>query len=498
MGLQYTFASSYGSGDRGCDSDGNQRCDRRAGNCNQSGGQSGDNFSWERCTGGAKPFDQGGWLYRREISLGIHGSSGSKHRCFSVCSPYLGYEAGAKQSPCTDSNQRRFIGYAWKGKGGWHGNNDNVRANKFANADTALQCQFDVNADKLKTWSNKSYITKAGAKDDNGRFMNQYDQMLWGIRIKDGLEQQTGFCNTGNADTVVHQNGKTCQELAADNFSSLPTNDSRWAVWDTLTDATCSKTGNLTKKVKPNSDETCLDRDTTKTLAKQWCSDGDNIVQDSQSVCTKDKLGEDNYNTIAKSYCTSNPDKEFCKCYNVVNYETICANLGQSAGCPAAKEVYDKYVEFKIPDPNVYLPCGKACTGNVYKPSGYNAGCDGTINACIQSVEAGEAHDEINLVCDIDSGAEGELTGGSSGGSGGSGSSDSSDGSGSVSTSAVEELKKTIAEDKKKEDEESKKTKKKLLIGGGGGGIISSISFLMLIVLIVIVMSKKGGGRRRR
>ena len=495
MGLQYTFASSYGSGDGNCDRDGNQRCDRCAGNCNQSGGQSGDNFSWERCTGGAKPFDQGGWLYRREISLGQHGDDGCKHRCFSVCSPYLGYEAGAKQSPCTDSNQRRFIGYAWKGKGGWDGHHNDVRANKFANADTALQCQFDVNAAKLKNWSNKNYITKPGAKDEHGRFMSQYDQMLWGIRIKHNLKQSTGFCHTGNADAVVHQNGKTCQELAADNFSSLPTNDSRWAVWDTLTDATCSKTGNLTKKVKPNSDETCLDRDTTKALAKQWCSDGDNIVQDSQSVCTKDKLGEDNYNTIAKSYCTSNPDKEFCKCYNVVNYETVCANGGTSKGCPAAKEAYDKYVQYEIPDPLVWLPCGDACKGaNVYQPPGYKDGCDGTINACIQKIEVGAAHDEINAVCSIDSGAEGELKSGGSGGSGGSTSTP-------LSTTQTSDLENTVAEmkkEKEEEKEEAKKTKKKLIIGGGGGGIISSISSFMLIVIIVMVMSKQGGGRRRR
>jgi len=494
MGLQYTFASSYGSGDRGCDRDGNQRCDRCAGNCNQSGGQSGDNFSWETCTGGAKPFDQGGWLYRREISLGIHGDDGCKHRCFSVCSPYLGYEAGAKQSPCTDSQKRKFLGYKWKGGGGWHGDNDNVRVSKFNDSNTALQCLFDVNATKLKTWSNKSYITKAGAKDDNGRFMNQYDQMLWGIRIKDGLEQQTGFCSAGNADAVVHQNGKTCQELAADNFSSLPTSDSRWAVWDTLTDATCSKTANLSKKVKPNSDETCLDRDTTKSLAKQWCSDGDNIVQDSQSVCTKQNLGEDNYNTIAKDYCVANPDKEFCKCYNVVNYETVCANRPTSVGCAKAKEVYDKYVGFNIPDPNVYLPCGDACTGsNVYQPPGHDDGCSGTINACVMSIEIGESNDEVNAACNIDSTSG--ITDGESGGLSGS---SGSGGSGNVSTSAVEELKKTIAEDKKKEEEEAKKTNKKLLIGGGGGGIVSSISCLILLVIIAMVMSKKGGGGRRR
>ena len=260
-----------------------------------------------------------------------------------------------------------------------------------------------------------------------------------------------------------------------------------------------SRVCNTIKNDHPNfktgtGDEKCWDLVNTQEFMKDYCYKDNRMADD--SLCSETSLG-DSYVILAEEYCKQNPDKEFCKCYNVVNYETVCANRGTSKGCPAAKEVYDKYVEFKIPDPNVYLPCGKACTGNVYKPSGYNAGCDGTINACVMSIEIGEANDEVNAACNIDSGAEGELTSGGSGGSGSSGSSDSSDGSGSVSTSAVEELKKTIAEDKKKEEEEAKKTKKKLLIGGGGGGIISSISCLMLIVLIVIVMSKKGGGRRR-
>ena len=320
-------------------------------------------------------------------------------------------------------------------------------------------------------------------------------------------ENENAFCNKKeNADVVPDGKEHTCQQIVTDLFWDKGSEE-MIQYWDNLTDETCSKPENIrvvTKKDKVTLDgtETCLDRDTRRELAMEWCTMGDNMIEDSTWLCTKETLGEVNYKKAAEEYCVSNPDKEFCKCYNVVNYETVCANRGTSKGCAEATEVYDKYVQYEIPDPNVWLPCGKFCKGeSVYRPTGYIDGCDGTINACIQNIEVGAAHDEINAVCSIDSSAEGELTSGGSGGSGGSDSSDGSDGSdgsGSVSTSAVEELKKTIAEDKKKEEEEAKKTKKKLVVGGGAGGVVSSISCLMLIVIIVIVMSKKGGGRRRR
>ena len=270
------------------------------------------------------------------------------------------------------------------------------------------------------------------------------------------------------------------------------TSDPRQPMYDYLRGETCKVSTNLNKIVTKDQ-KTCKDWDTSKALAKEWCQKDNNIVDDTLNVCTTEHLGADMYNTLAEAYCKQNPDKDFCKCYNVVNYETVCANRPTSAGCPAAKEAYDKYVKYEIPDPNVWLPCGDACKGvNNYQPPGHDDGCGGTIAACIQKIEVGAAHDEINAACNID--ASSGLTTGGSGDSGDA--SDSSD-SGSVSTSAVEELKKTIAEDKKKEEEESKKTQKKLLIGGGAGGILSSISFLMLIVLIIMTMSKKGGGRRR-
>ena len=281
--------------------------------------------------------------------------------------------------------------------------------------------------------------------------------------------------------------------------------DSRQPMYDGMRKDFCGLPANLNAIVTHDL-KTCKDWDTSQALAKEWCQQDNaatgegNIVDDTLNLCTSAHLGTDMYNTLAEEYCKTHPDAEFCKCYNVVQYKTVCANRGTSKGCAEAKTKLDS-IEEKLGVENATdaLPCGTACAGaNVYKPDGFMSGCDITYNACIQKIDVGATESEINAVCNIDSGAEGQLTdggsgdSGDSGGSGGSGGSSGSSGSGgsSGSTSAVEELKKTIEEDKKK-------TKRNLMIGGGAGGIISSISCLMLIVLIVMTLSKKGGGRRR-
>ena len=278
-----------------------------------------------------------------------------------------------------------------------------------------------------------------------------------------------------------------------DFASKLPgyDHDGYTTLWTHTKDDYCGDFEHYTDTVRGA--ETCKSLDEYSTLVKEYCGTGDNIT--TTSCSDTEVVGSVIFNELAEKYCKKNPDKEFCKCYNVVNYETVCANpsTSTSVGCAKAKEVYDKYVKYEIPDPNVWLPCGEFCRGvNNYQPPGYDVGCGGTIAACIQNIEVGAAHDEINAACEINTGGANELTSGSSGGSGGSG------GSGSVSTSAVEELKKTIAEKEEKEEEEAKKTKKKLLIGGGGGGIVSSISCLMFLVIVVVLLSKKGGGGGRR
>ena len=305
-----------------------------------------------------------------------------------------------------------------------------------------------------------------------------------------------------HAKTANKPSQALCQwKIDENNMASLAASNETHVkgVYNTIINRVC----NAIKNDKPNfktgraNNETCWDLVNTQDFMKDYCFK-ENRMSDNP-LCSKSSLG-DSYDILATEYCAdpANSDKEFCKCYNVVNYETVCANRPTSVGCAKAKEVYDKYVGFNIPDPNVYLPCGDACSGvNVYQPPGHDDGCNGTINACVMSIEIGEANDEVNAACNIDSTSG--ITDGESGGSSGSDGSGESGGSGSVSTSAVEELKKTIAEDKKKEEEEAKKTKKNLLIGGGGGGIVSSISCLILLVIIVMVMSKKkGGGRRRR
>jgi len=348
-------------------------------------------------------------------------------------------------------------------------------------------------------WATYPDIKKTG----DGRYSaNDSDQWLSG---KDHKGQPCpggdGFWKGFRKVSCVYKGADQIKALSQAVKNADANKDPRVSMYDKIAKKFCSKAENL-NTIVTHDNKTCKDWDTSKALAKEWCQRDDNIVDDTLNLCTTDHLGADMYNTLAEEYCKQNPDKDFCKCYNVVNYETICANRPTSAGCPAAKEAYDKYVKYEIPDPNVWLPCGDACKGvNNYQPPGHDDGCGGTIAACIQNIEVGAAHDEINAACNIDA-SSGLTTGGSGDASDSSDSSDVSDagdasGSDSVSTSTVEELKKTIAEDKKKEEEESKKTQKKLLIGGGTGGIISSISFLMLIVLIIMTMSKQGGGRRR-
>ena len=328
---------------------------------------------------------------------------------------------------------------------------------------------------------------------------NDSDQWLSGQDHKDkpcpgGDAYWKGFQKV----SCVYKGADKIKELSRAVKDKDSIKDPRVTMYDNIAKKFCSKPENL-NKIVTHDNKTCQQYDTSKALAKEWCEKNDNIVDDTLNLCTSAHLGTDIYNTLAEEYCVSNPDKEFCKCYNVVNYKTVCANRPTSTGCAVAKTKLDS-IEEKLGVENATdsLPCGSVCAGaNVYKPDGFKSGCDITYNACIQAIDVGQSNAEINAVCNIDSTSG--ITDGESGGSDGS---DGSDGSStvptSVSTSAVEELKKTIAEDKKKEEEEDKKTIKKLLIGGGGGGIVSSISCIILIVIIVMVMSKKKGGGRRR
>jgi len=65
---------------------------------------------------------------------------------------------------------------------------------------------------QLKTWSGDSKMTTAGAKDNNGKFKNLYDQIVFGVETRYG--NSTGFCaDAKNLSTVVHKDGRTCYQM---------------------------------------------------------------------------------------------------------------------------------------------------------------------------------------------------------------------------------------------------------------------------------------------
>jgi len=301
-----------------------------------------------------------------------------------------------------------------------------------------------------------------------------------------------------HAKTTDKPSQALCQwKITEDNMASLAASNETHVkgVYSKIISRVCD----AIKNDKPNfktgkaNNETCWDLVSTQDSMKDYCFK-ENRMSDNP-LCSKSSLG-DSYDILATEYCAdpANSNNEFCKCYNVVNYETVCANKPSSAGCAVAKtKLFSIEEKLGVKNATDALPCGTVCSGNVYKPDGFKSGCAITYNACIMSIDIGEANDEVNAACNIDSTSG--LTDGGSGGSGGSSSVP-------LSTTQTSDLEKTVAEMKKQkedEEEEAKKTKKKLLIGGGGGGIVSSISCLILLVIIVMVMSKKkGGGRRRR
>ena len=302
-----------------------------------------------------------------------------------------------------------------------------------------------------------------------------------------------------HAKTANKPSQALCQwKIDENNMASLAASNETHVKgkYNTIINRVC----NAIKNDKPDfktgraNNETCWDLVNTQDFMKDYCFE-ENRMSDNP-LCSKSSLG-DSYDILATEYCVANPDKEFCKCYNVVNYETVCANRPTSMGCALAKTKLDS-IEEKLGVKNATdsLPCGTLCSGaNNYLPPGYKSGCDITYNACIMSIDIGESNAEVNAACNIDSTSG--ITDGETGGSDGSG------GSGSVplSTTQTSDLEKTVAEMKKQkeeEDEEAKKTNKKLLIGGGGGVILSSISCLMFLVIVVVLLSKKGGGGRRR
>ena len=240
----------------------------------------------------------------------------------------------------------------------------------------------------------------------------------------------------------------------------------------------------------------CLEYDTTKALAKEYCSVGHNIAMD--ALCTQTNLGNF-YPDVAAAYCRgAGKTKTFCSCYNVKT--KVCDTDSGAAGCENKRTYYDKLVE-ATPQEFKYVWAGKeACFGacstgeKMYLPDGYSLGCDAPVQICSQNFSLDNISDSsIEAQCNLTANTGTPPSAGGGGGSPPSGS--PSNGSppsgtppsgtppsGSPPSGGINDYIPRSIEELKTD------SKKQMAVGGVGG-----LFLICCLLLLVVVMASSGG-----
>jgi hypothetical protein len=226
--------------------------------------------------------------------------------------------------------------------------------------------------------------------------------------------------------------------LAENGTSGKPTRP----VYDDMINRLCAKKENLGFGLPDNT--ICAEHSAGVNLAKNYCLEGENMVTN-KTVCNKEKLpgrsatytdilktycarganikstlcselSKDEkgttsaYETLWRNYCDRTPSDSWCACYNAVKDAAsgFCGSNPTAAGCVKVKQSFGKLVE-KTPDDQKAVwsgmqPCfgGVCSSSNTFKPEGYNASCDKSVNVCIQDFRVEGLRDsQINATCEI-------------------------------------------------------------------------------------------------
>ena len=148
----------------------------------------------------------------------------------------------------------------------------------------------------------------------------------------------------------------------------------------------------------------CLEYDTAKELAKDYCSVGNRMATDAS--CTPTNLGNF-YAGIAETYCKTAAGKAdvWCSCYNVAN--NVCDTDSAAAGCDKKRQQFDKLVE-ATPEGfrNVWsgrAACfGGVCQGDKYVPQNANQNCNAPVQICAQSFDLSQiSESSIEAQCNL-------------------------------------------------------------------------------------------------
>ena len=181
-------------------------------------------------------------------------------------------------------------------------------------------------------------------------------------------------------------------------------NDPRASMHANLKEQFCGISENWTKNPGGG---TCMEWDSGKRIAEQYCSVSNRIAADNS--CTKANLGDTIYKKLAEAFCKTEKGRgdPWCSCYNVMN--EVCDTDSEAAGCTKKKQTFDKLVEAT---PEEYKnswsqmePCfGGVCQGNVFQPDGYNTNCNRSVQVCDMNFEfQSMADSKINATCNLSS-----------------------------------------------------------------------------------------------
>ena len=176
----------------------------------------------------------------------------------------------------------------------------------------------------------------------------------------------------------------------------------------------CTVRDNITKDPGGG---TCLERDTSRSIAKEYCKVGDRIK--TVSLCNETYLGNF-YTELAEAYCKgAGKSEQWCSCYNVVN--KVCDTDSNAAGCADKALHFDTLVastpdEFKSAWQGRESCFGGVCKGNKYIVPNANQGCDAPIKICNQDIEvSGISESTIDASCNLNDAGPGESDSGGGG-----------------------------------------------------------------------------------
>lgn len=170
----------------------------------------------------------------------------------------------------------------------------------------------------------------------------------------------------------------------------------------TLKEKFCSLSKNVFKNPGGG---TCLEYDTAKTLAKEYCAVGSRIATDTN--CSETNLGPTFQQELAEAYCRTTGGKadNWCACYNVTN--NVCDTDSNAAGCATKRQQFDPLVA-ATPEGFRHVWSGRAacfggvCQGNKYIPQNANQNCNAPIQICAQSFDLSQISEStIEAQCNL-------------------------------------------------------------------------------------------------